>query len=131
MSVRSIRSALALTAASILVVVLVATAIASPQGGRRVPTRVTKTVRGINQHWSPATVRISSGDTIQWRAVSNAPHTVTAYGGNWVFNHQLGQGGVEDHRFTHAGTFLFRCRFHSTLSHGHCSGMCGRVVVSG
>jgi plastocyanin len=121
---------LALTAASLLVIALVATAIAAPQA-RHTPARVTKTVRAISQHWSPATVRISAGDTIQWRAISNAPHTVTAYGGNWTFNAHLGQGGVRARRFAQAGTFLFRCRFHSTLSNGHCSGMCGKVVVSG
>jgi plastocyanin len=130
MSVRSIRSTLALTAASFLVVALVAAAVASPQVGHT-PTRVTKTVRAISQQWSPATVRITAGDTIQWKAISNAPHTVTAYGGNWTFNKRLDAGGVQHRRFAHAGTFLFRCRFHSTMSNGHCSGMCGKVVVSG
>ena len=129
MSVRAIRSTLALAAASILVVALVATAIASPQASDA-PMRVTKQVRAISQHWSPATVRISAGDTIQWRAISNAPHTVTAYGGNWTFNAHLSQGGVRAHRFAQAGTFLFRCRFHSTMFNGHCTGMCGKVVVS-
>jgi plastocyanin len=130
MSVRSIRSTLALTAASLLVVALVATAIAAPQA-RPMPTRATKTVKAISEHWSPATVRISAGDTIEWKAISNAPHTVTAYGGNWTFNKRLDQGGVQYHRFAQAGTFRFRCRFHSTMSNGHCSGMCGKVVVSG
>jgi plastocyanin len=130
MSVRSIRSTLTLTAASLLVIALIATAVASPHA-RHTPARATKTVKAISEHWSPATVRISAGDTIEWKAISNAPHTVTAYGGNWTFNKNLGQGGVQDHRFARAGTFLFRCRFHSTLSNGHCSGMCGKVVVSG
>lgn len=130
MSVRSIRSTLALSAASLLVVALVATAVAAPQA-RPTPTRATKTVKAISAHWSPATVRISAGDTIKWKAISNAPHTVTAYGGNWTFNKLLGQGAVRHHRFARAGTFLFRCRFHSTMSNGHCSGMCGKVVVSG
>lgn len=129
MSIRAIRSTLAITAASLLVVALVATAVAAPQA-RFTPTRATKTVKAIVEHWSPATVSISAGDTIEWRAISNAPHTVTAYGGNWTFNQRLGHGGVQDHRFTQAGTFLFRCRFHSTMSNGRCSGMCGKVVVS-
>ena len=130
MSVRSIRSTLALAAASLLVAALVATAVAAPHA-HRTPTRATKTVKAISQHWSPATVRISAGDTIVWKAISNTPHTVTAYGGAWTFNQHLGQGGSRSHRFAQAGTFLFRCRFHSTLSNGHCSGMCGKVVVSG
>ena len=128
MSVRSIRSTLASVAALLLVVALVSTAVAIP---RLTPARATKIVKAINEHWSPATVRISAGDTIEWKAISNAPHTVTAYGGNWVFNTHLAQGGVRNRRFAQAGTFLFRCRFHSTMFSGHCTGMCGKVVVSG
>jgi plastocyanin len=129
MSVRSIRSTLALTAASLLVVALVATAVAAPQA-RHTPTRATKTVKGISTHWSPTIVRISVGDTIKWKAISNT-HTVTSYGTNWHFNHSLPQGATMSHRFSHAGTFRFRCMIHSTLTNGVCSGMCGKVVVSG
>ena len=98
-------------------------------GGRDVSTRVTKTVRAIVSHWSPTTVRISRGDVVKWRAISGT-HTVTAYGANWSFNKHLSPGEVEDRRFRRAGTFRFRCTFHSTLSNGHCSGMCGKVVVT-
>ena len=86
-------------------------------------------MKGIVTHWSPTTVRISTGDTIKWKAVSGT-HTVTAYGSNWHFNHDLATGQVEDRRFTHAGTFKFRCTIHSTLTNGVCSGMCGKVVVT-
>ena len=92
------------------------------------PTRVTKTVRAIVSHWSPITVRISTGDIIRWRGVSGT-HTVSAYGGNWTFNKDLSAGDVEHRTFRRAGTFKFRCMFHSTLTNGHCSGMCGKVVV--
>ncbi|MEP6973483.1 MAG: hypothetical protein ABI869_04985 [Actinomycetota bacterium] len=128
MSVRSIRSTLALSAASLLVVALVATAVAAPRA--HAPTRAVKIVKGVSTHWSPATVRISAGDTIKWKAISNT-HTVTSYGANWRFNRSLAQGTAVSYRFKHAGTFRFRCTIHSTLSNGVCSGMCGKVVVSG
>jgi plastocyanin len=128
MSARSIRSTLAVTAALFLVIALAATAIAAPEAG--VPTRAVKTVKGISTHWSPTTVRISAGDTIKWKAISNT-HTVTSYGANWRFNRSLPQGATVSNRFTRAGTFRFRCAIHSTLLNGVCSGMCGKVVVSG
>ncbi len=128
MSVRSIRSTLALAAASLLVVALVAVAGAAPRS-HLTPARATKTVKGIGTSWSPTTVRISAGDTIKWKAVSGT-HTVTSYRTNWHFNLSLAQGATVSHRFSHAGTFRFRCMIHSTLTNGVCSGMCGKVVVS-
>lgn len=92
------------------------------------PTRDTKTVKGIVSHWSPTTVRISRGDRIRWKAVSNN-HTVTAYGGGWQFDEPLASGDALKHRFAQAGTFRFRCTIHSSLVNGVCSGMCGKVVV--
>ena len=126
MTTRRNRSSLVLVA--FIVLAMVAATGAAAQG-RRAPKRATKTVKGIVTHWSPTTVRISTGDTIKWKAVSGT-HTVTAYGGNWTFNHGLATGQVEDRTFRRAGTFRFRCTIHSTLTNGHCSGMCGKVVVS-
>jgi plastocyanin len=125
MSTRHIRISL------ILVVFLILTAVATTGAvarDRHAPTRATKTVKAIVTHWSPTTVRISTGDTIKWKAISGT-HTVTAFGGNWRFNHDLATGQVEDRTFRHAGTFRFRCTIHSTLTNGRCSGMCGKVVV--
>jgi plastocyanin len=130
MFVRSIRSTSVIIAASLIVgAALVSTAGAEVQA-RHTPTRAVKTVKGISTHWSPTTVRISAGDRIKWRAISNT-HTVTSYRANWHFNQALAQGATVSHRFSHAGTFRFRCMIHSTLSNGVCSGMCGKVVVSG
>ena len=121
------RTRLSLILAAFLVVTAVATTGAAASG-RATPTRATKTVKGIVTHWMPATVRISPGGEIRWKAVSGT-HTVTAYGGNWTFNHSLPTGQVEDRHFAHAGTFRFRCTIHSTLTNGQCTGMCGKVVV--
>ena len=119
------RTSFVLTAFLIVTLVAAGSAMA---GGRDTPARATKTVRAIVTHWTPTTVRISTGDVIKWRGVSGT-HTVTAYGTNWTFNKDLSTGDVEDRTFRRAGTFKFRCMFHSTLTNGHCSGMCGKVVV--
>ena len=127
MSTRTVRSTIAAAAAAILVAALATSAVAEPQASRG-PVRATKTVKAIGTGWTPTTVRISTGDAIRWKAISNT-HTVTAYGGNWHFDQNLPMGAVLRHTFRRAGTFRFRCRIHSTLVNGRCSGMCGRVVV--
>ena len=127
MSTRRVRRTSLVLTAFLIVTVIAATAAVAQ--GRATPARATKTVRAIVSHWSPATVRISTGDVIKWRAVSGT-HTVTSYGANWSFNKDLSTGDVEDRTFRRAGTFRFRCMFHSSLTNGHCSGMCGKVVVT-
>lgn len=127
MSTRPVRSAAASAAAAILIVALATTAIAEAPPSRA-HARATKTVRAVGTAWSPTIARISTADAIRWRAVSNS-HTVTAYGGNWRFDHNLPMGTVVRHTFRRAGTFRFRCRIHSTLVNGRCAGMCGKVVV--
>lgn len=115
-------------ATSVLLIVGSIGVAAAASGTGHALTRDTKTVKAISTHWSPTTVRISAGDRIRWKAVSNS-HTVTAYGGGWHFDGSLASGQVLRHRFAHAGTFKFRCQFHSSLVNGVCSGMCGKVVV--
>jgi plastocyanin len=127
MSTRRTRTSLVLVAFLILTAVATTGAAASD---RHAPTRAATTVRAVISHWSPATVRISRGDTIRWKAVSGS-HTVTAYRSGWHFNKQLSTGEVERRIFRRAGTYFFRCTIHSTLTNGRCSGMCGKVVVRG
>jgi plastocyanin len=90
-------------------------------------------VRGLRKDagrdvWRPKRVDIARGQTVKWKAVEGA-HTVTAYGGNWSYNVTLSQGQATTRQFNNNGTYKFRCTFHSTLSSGTCSGMCGRVLV--
>ena len=78
--------------------------------------------------WKPHAVSISRGTKVVWKAVQ-ADHTVTAYKGPWSKNTRINQGQSTSFTFTAAGTYKFRCRFHSTLVNGVCSGMCGKVTV--
>jgi plastocyanin len=88
-----------------------------------------RTIRGSGTSWSPASVTVAKGAVVKWRGVSNS-HTVTAYGGNWTINKSLEPGTVVKKKFRSTGTFKFRCRFHSSLTGGVCSGMCGRIRVA-
>jgi plastocyanin len=123
-----IRTTIGVIATAALIAMLAAPASGRPTA-RAVPTRDTKIVKAMSTTWTPTTIRISRNDTIKWKAVTGT-HTVTAYGGNWQFNHSLNVGSPVARRFTHTGTFKFRCTFHSSLSGNQCTGMCGKVVVS-
>lgn len=115
------RSFLAAAIALLLVLTVVGASSAA------VVVRGIRTSTGRNV-WRPRIVDIARGQVVRWRAVEGA-HTVTAYGGNWSYNVTLSQGEATSRRFRRLGTFRFRCTFHSTLSGGVCSGMCGRVDV--
>ena len=86
-------------------------------------------VKGSGRSWSPKTTNISTGTKVTWKAVSGS-HTVTAYKGAWSKNTTIAQGSSTSFTFKNSGVYKFRCRFHSSLSNGVCSGMCGKVVVS-
>jgi plastocyanin len=122
---------LTLVAAATVLVMVVAFSVAADAS----PTRrgTTTTIRGVssaysNPHWAPKTANIAHGDKVKWLAV-NYTHHLVAYGGNWTFNRNLTEGQSASKKFNHAGTYLFRCTIHSTLTNGHCEGMCGKVVV--
>jgi plastocyanin len=91
------------------------------------------TIRGVGStygspHWSPKRVSIEEGTRVKWLSVS-FDHVLVAYGSNWSFHHALPEGASVTRRFADSGTYLFRCRIHSTLVNGHCEGMCGKVMV--
>jgi plastocyanin len=89
---------------------------------------VIKGVSTNGNHWKPKTTSINNGTKVTWKAVSGS-HTVTSYKGNWNKNVTLSQGQSTSFTFNNTGTYKFRCKFHSTLNNGVCSGMCGKVVV--
>ena len=96
-----IRTPIAVLATAALVAMLATPASGRP-AARVAPTRDTKIVKAMSASWSPSTIRISRNDTIKWKAVTGS-HTVTAYGGNWQFNHSLelrqpGHPQVHQHR---------------------------------
>jgi plastocyanin len=79
----------------------------------------------------PHVTHASVGERIIFKNV-DAPdvHTVTAYDGDWSLNVRLHPGNETRYRFSQPGTYKFRCRIHSTMDHGVCSGMCATIKVS-
>jgi plastocyanin len=84
-----------------------------------------------NFRYEPDVRRIHRNDRINFKNPESqfASHTVTAYGGNWQFDVTLSSGENVFRRFRRIGVFKFRCRFHSDLDQGVCTGMCGKVRV--
>jgi plastocyanin len=89
-------------------------------------------VKGVSTsvgfRWKPKAVTIAKGTKVTWKAVTSS-HTVTAYRGTWSKNTTINQGQSTSFTFNNAGTYKFRCLFHSSLNNGVCTGMCGKVVV--
>jgi plastocyanin len=79
-------------------------------------------------HFKPASLTVHRGTKVVWKAVC-MKHTVTAYGGNWSKNVTILRGQTTSRTFKTRGVFKYRCKLHSSLVNGVCSGMCGKVTV--
>jgi plastocyanin len=82
----------------------------------------------LNYKWKPRITTVATGTKVTWKSVVSS-HTVTSMGSNWSKNTTISAGQTTSFTFNASGTYRFRCKFHSTISNGKCSGMCGKVVV--
>jgi plastocyanin len=96
------------------------------------PAEAATVVKGVlttsGYRWKPHAVSVAKGAKVVWKAVEGN-HTVTAYKGSWSKDTRINQGQSTSFTFKKTGVFKFRCRFHSSLVNGVCSGMCGKVTV--
>jgi plastocyanin len=85
----------------------------------------------FNYKWKPSITSVVHGTKVTWKAVTGS-HTVTSISKNWSKNVTLSSGGTTSFTFKTAGTYRFRCTFHSdyNATTKKCTGMCGKVVVS-
>lgn len=63
--------------------------------------------------FSPASLRVTVGDTVTWTNVDDAPHTVTANGAFDSGN--LNGGQTFSHTFDATGTFTYVCLYHEEM----------------
>ena len=94
--------------------------------GAAVVIKGVRTTAGFR--WKPHAVSVAVGTKVVWKAVTGT-HTVTAYKGRWSKSTTIAQGATTSFTFRSAGVYKFRCLFHSSLTDGVCSGMCGKVVA--
>jgi plastocyanin len=78
--------------------------------------------------WKPRITTVATGTRVTWKSVVGF-HNVTSMGSNWSKKTTISAGQTTSFTFNASGTYRFRCTFHSTVSNGKCSGMCGKVVV--
>lgn len=65
--------------------------------------------------FSPASVTVKAGGTVQWTNADSAPHTATDL--NSAFNSgTLSQGGQFSFKFATPGTYTYHCLVHSTMA---------------
>ena len=80
--------------------------------------------------WNPSFKQVVKGTKVVWKNPTDIKHTVTAYGGNWSKAVTINPGERTSKTFRRTGAYNYRCKIHSTLSNGSCSGMCGHVHVT-
>jgi plastocyanin len=101
--------------------VALALAIAIPAtalGGARAASSHTVTLKDIRFH--PGDLEIRRGDSVTWVwRDGEIEHNVTFHG----FHSRTQSSGSYTVRFTHAGTFAYRCTIHIA------QGMTGKIVV--
>jgi len=93
------------------------------------PASASTTITAKCNFYSPKNVTITHGSTVVWKGGCRS-HTVTSYSSNWSKNTTIQNGASTSRMFSSKGTYKFRCRFHSSVSGGVCSGMCGSVKVT-
>lgn len=65
--------------------------------------------------FSPATRTIKKGETITWTNQDSAAHTVSSISGTELNSGTLSNGQTYSHTFNTAGTFEYRCNFHTSM----------------
>jgi plastocyanin len=115
-----------------LVVALTACAIVLvPSASQGSTATVKATGSSPNFKWMPGTLKVAKGTTVTWKNKTTSHHSVTAYGGGWTKSTTIQPGKSTSFTFKKAGTYLYYCHFHSTVSNGQCSGtMCAKVKVT-
>lgn len=71
--------------------------------------------------FNPATVNISTGDTVRWTNLDSTTHTVTGTGASFV-SENLNQGDSYEFLFTDPGTYEYYCEIHPSMK--------GTVIVT-
>ncbi|MFN2525119.1 MAG: plastocyanin/azurin family copper-binding protein [Actinomycetota bacterium] len=123
---------MSVTSGRIVVALLAATALlvfAAPSQGDTFRIKAAGS-KSEGWDWRPDFKGISKGDRIVWRNPTAVKHTVTAYKGPWSKDTVVGPGETTRKRFRKNGAYYYRCKIHSTMSDGVCSGMCGHIHVS-
>ena len=87
------------------------------------PAQEANVVQSQDNFFSPATITVSVGDSIDFQNTGKAPHTATADDGSFDTGN-LNAGQSRSITFSRAGRFDYNCVYHQTI------GMVGTIVVN-
>jgi len=73
-------------------------------------------VRISGMQYSPAPLKVRTGDQVVWENADGMPHTVTSSDGGPLDSGQLGQGGKFSFTFTEPGTYTYYCVYHPSMT---------------
>jgi plastocyanin len=65
--------------------------------------------------FSPTSISVAAGSTVTWTNTTDAPHTVTADGGQFSSS-IVNPGQTFSHTFASAGTFAYHCTVHPYMT---------------
>ena len=92
----------------------------APAQAHENPAGITQvTIRLVK--FSPETIEIKTGQTVEWTNDDLTPHTVTSQGAGDLNSGSIDAGASWRHTFTQAGSFQYYCTFHPEMK--------GTVVV--
>src|SRR4051812_6905698 len=75
----------------------------------------------VGKRFVPDSVRIEPGDTVRWTQMDPTLHTSTGNGDAEWYSGPISQNNSYQRVFITAGTFVYRCSYHASMT--------GRVVV--
>ena len=80
-------------------------------GGSTRPAAATAAVEVRDNSFSPLTLSVPAGSTVEWRWTGGSPHNVTGDG----FLSAPQSSGVYRHTFSHAGRYPYQCTLHAHM----------------
>jgi plastocyanin len=86
---------------------------AAQPAGSVAPAAVKVSIKSLK--YSPNTIQITKGETVEWVNDDLTPHTVTSNSGGEFDSGSMDVGATWRHTFTQPGTFAYSCRFHREM----------------
>lgn len=71
--------------------------------------------------FSPSEITIKIGETVKWKNLDSATHTIVSDSGNEIISNELDNGEEFSHTFNKPGIYNYHCSLHSSMK--------GKVIV--
>ena len=85
----------------------------------------------VGRQFNPSSVHIEPGDTVRWTQMDPTTHSTNGNGNESWYSGGLSVGKTYQRVFSSAGTFAYRCTFHSSMAGEVTVGFGGATAVYG